>query len=59
MKLLNITDAEKNQKVIEFSVDKATFDAAVDRAYKKNECTINRFGSRREDYSRAVLSIEG
>lgn len=41
MKLLNITDAEKNQKVIEFSVDKATFDAAVDKVYKKNVSKLN------------------
>ena len=47
MKLLNITDAEKNQKVIEFSVDKATFDAAVDKVYKKNVAKLNIPGFRR------------
>ena len=55
MKLLNITDAEKNQKVIEFSVDKATFDAAVDRAYKKNVSKINIPGFRRGKAPKSMI----
>jgi trigger factor len=55
MKLLNITDAEKNQKVIEFSVDKATFDAAVDKAYKKNVSKINIPGFRRGKAPKSMI----
>lgn len=55
MKLLNITDAEKNQKVIEFSVDKATFDAAVDKAYKKNVAKLNVPGFRRGKAPKSMI----
>ncbi len=55
MKLLGITDAEKNQKVIEFSVDKATFDAAVDKAYKKNVSKINIPGFRRGKAPKSMI----
>ncbi len=55
MKLLNITDAEKNQKTIEFSVDKATFDAAVDKAYKKNVSKINIPGFRRGKAPKSMI----
>ena len=55
MKLLNITDAEKNQKVIEFSVDKATFDAAVDKVYKKNVAKLNIPGFRRGKAPKSMI----
>ena len=55
MKLLNITDAEKNQKVIEFSVDKATFDAAVDKVYKKNVAKLNIPGFRRGKAPKSII----
>ena len=55
MKLLNITDAEKNQKVIEFSVDKATFDAAVDKVYKKNVAKLNIHGFRRGKAPKSMI----
>ncbi len=55
MKLLGITDAEKNQKVLEFSVDKATFDAAVDKAYKKNVSKINIPGFRRGKAPKSMI----
>ncbi len=55
MKLINITDAEKNQKVIEFSVDKATFDAAVDKVYKKNVAKLNVPGFRRGKAPKSMI----
>jgi len=55
MKLLNITDAEKNQKVIEFSVDKAAFDAAVDKVYKKNVAKLNIPGFRRGKAPKSII----
>ena len=55
MKLLNITDAEKNQKVIEFSIDKAAFDAAIDRAYKKNVSKLNVPGFRRGKAPKSMI----
>ena len=55
MKLLNITDAEKNQKVIEFSIDKAAFDAAIDRAYKKNVSKLNIPGFRRGKAPKSMI----
>jgi trigger factor len=55
MKLLNITDAEKNQKVIEFSVDKATFDAACEKAYKKNVAKLNIPGFRRGKAPKSMI----
>ncbi len=55
MKLIGITDAEKNQKVLEFSVDKATFDAAVDKAYKKNVSKINIPGFRRGKAPKSMI----
>lgn len=36
MKLLNVKDIAANQKEIEFSIDRAAFDAEVNNAYKKN-----------------------
>lgn len=55
MKLINITDAEKNRKVIEFSVDKATFDAAVDKVYKKNVSKLNVPGFRRGKAPKSMI----
>ncbi|MBE6654727.1 MAG: trigger factor [Ruminococcaceae bacterium] len=55
MKLINVTDAEKNQKVIEFSVDKATFDAAVDKVYKKNVAKLNVPGFRRGKAPKSMI----
>lgn len=55
MKLINITDAEKNQKVMEFSVDKAVFDAAVDKVYKKNVSKINIPGFRRGKAPKSII----
>ena len=55
MKLINIADADKNQKVIEFSVDKATFDAAVDKVYKKNVSKLNVPGFRRGKAPKSMI----
>ena len=55
MKLINIADAEKNQKVIEFAVDKATFDAAVDKVYKKNVSKLNVPGFRRGKAPKSMI----
>ena len=55
MKLINITDAEKNRKVIEFSVDKATFDVAVDKVYKKNVSKLNVPGFRRGKAPKSMI----
>ena len=55
MKLINIADADKNQKEIEFSVDKATFDAAVDKVYKKNAAKLNIPGFRRGHAPKSII----
>ncbi|MGN1094910.1 MAG: trigger factor, partial [Eubacteriales bacterium] len=45
----------KNQKEIEFSVDKATFDAAVDKVYKKNAAKLNIPGFRRGHAPKSII----
>ena len=47
MKLLSVKDLETNQKEIEFSIDRPTFDAEVDRVYKKNVSKFNVPGFRK------------
>jgi len=47
MKLISSTTPEKNLAELEFSVDKASFDAAVVRAYKKNVGKISIPGFRK------------
>ncbi len=47
MSLKNVTAKEHNEVEIEFTIDKETFDAAVDRAYKKNVKRMNVPGFRR------------
>lgn len=55
MKLINVTDADKNQKEIEFSIEKATFDAAVDKVYKKNASKLNIPGFRRGHAPKSII----
>ncbi len=55
MKLINITDVDKNQKELEFSIDKAAFDAACDKAYKKNAAKLNIPGFRRGKAPKSIV----
>ncbi len=47
MSLKNVTETGKNESLLEFDVDKATFDAAVKAAYKKNIGKMNVPGFRK------------
>ena len=55
MELLNIKDVAVNQKELEIKVDKATFDAEVDKAFKKNVGKINVPGFRKGKAPRAMI----
>lgn len=47
MKLLSVKDLETNKKEIEFSIDRPTFNAEVERVYKKNVAKFNVPGFRK------------
>jgi len=55
MEILNIKDIATNQKEIEIKVDKAAFDAEVDKAFKKNVGKINIPGFRKGKAPRAII----
>ena len=55
MEILNIKDVALNQKELEIKVDKATFDAEVDKAFKKNVGKINVPGFRKGKAPRAMI----
>ena len=55
MEILNINDVAVNQKELEIKVDKATFDAEVDKAFKKNVGKINIPGFRKGKAPRAIV----
>ena len=50
-----MTDVEKNVVEIEFTVDKATFDKAVDAAYRKNVGKMNIPGFRKGKAPRHMI----
>lgn len=55
MSLNKVTDVEKNVVEIEFTVDKATFDKAVDAAYRKNVGKMNIPGFRKGKAPRHMI----
>ena len=55
MKLLNIKDVATNEKELEIQVDRATFDAEVDRAFRKNVGKINIPGFRKGKAPRSII----
>lgn len=55
MELLNIKDVATNEKELEIKVDKATFDAEVDKAFKKNVGKINIPGFRKGKAPRSII----
>lgn len=55
MKLLNVKDIATNQKEIEFSIDRAAFDAEVNNVFKKNASKFNVPGFRRGKAPKAFI----
>ena len=55
MSLKNVNKPETNVVEIEFTADKATFDAAVDKAFKKNAKNINIPGFRKGKAPRHII----
>jgi trigger factor len=55
MELKNIKDVAVNQKELEIKVDRATFDAEVDKAFKKNAANINIPGFRKGKAPRSII----
>ena len=55
MKLLNVKDIATNEKEIEFSIDRAAFDAEVNNVYKKNASKFNVPGFRRGKAPKAFI----
>ena len=55
MSLKNVNKPEKNVVEIEFTADKETFDAAVDKAFKKNVKNINIPGFRKGKAPRHII----
>ncbi len=55
MSLLNKELTEKNQYTLEIGVDKETFDAAINQAYKKNVKKINVPGFRKGKAPRVII----
>lgn len=55
MELLNIKDTAANQKELEIKIEKAAFDAEVDKAFKKNIANINIPGFRKGKAPRSIV----
>jgi len=55
MELLNINDIATNQKELEIKIDKATFDAEIDKAYKKNVGKMNIPGFRKGKAPKSMI----
>jgi len=55
MKLINVADVEKNVVEIEFSIDRAVFEEAVTKEFKKNVKNINIPGFRKGKAPRSVI----
>ena len=55
MELLNINDVATNQKELEIKIDKATFDAEIDKAYKKNVGKMNIPGFRKGKAPKSMI----
>ncbi len=55
MSLKNVIAGEKNESTLEFDVDKATFDAAVKEAYKKNVVNMKVPGFRPGKAPQAII----
>ena len=55
MSLKNVTKLENSAVEIEFTADKATFDAAVDNAFKKNQKNITVPGFRKGKATRGMI----
>ena len=55
MELLNINDIATNQKELEIKIDKATFDAEIEKAYKKNVGKMNIPGFRKGKAPKSMI----